>query len=73
MTNKRLKGYRHANCEERKAIENYINNIDDSFIKKLFKLRYVRGYSWQAVAYRSKYSGGADGCRKAVMRYLQKN
>lgn len=74
MTNKRLKGYRHTSCDEREEIKKYIENIDDDpLAKELFILRYIKGYSWQAVAYRCGGNVKADGCRKIVMRYLAKH
>ena len=58
FTNEDLDGYRryiHENVERCLALvaglQQYINGIADSEIRRLFIWRYVYGYSWQKVAY----------------------
>ena len=50
----------------------YIASVEDAFIAKLLRLRFVNGLKWSDVA---KYAGGnnsADGVRKAVFRFIEK-
>ena len=41
-----------ARCVEALTeIQDYINSIEDSEMRRLFTLRYINGYSWQKVAF----------------------
>ncbi len=58
--------------EQISEIEEYLNSIDDSQMRRMIKYKYIEELSWQQVA---KCMGGgntADGCRMAVDRYLKK-
>jgi len=35
---------------EQKRLERYIGDIDDSIIRQIFKLRFIKGLNWQQVA-----------------------
>ena len=53
-------------------ILDFIDEIQDSQLREIFKLRFLDGYSWMTVA---RYIGNAgDGSteRKCVMRYLKR-
>lgn len=53
-------------------IEEYINSIDDSQMRRMIKYKYIEELSWQQVAERMGGGNTADGCRMAVDRYLKK-
>lgn len=57
---------------ELERLHNYIDDIEDSLLRQIFTLRYVKGLSWVQVAHRV---GGntADSCRMMHNRYLQRN
>ena len=41
-----------ANCERlAREIQEFINGIEDSMIRRVFALRYLNGYTWQKVAF----------------------
>lgn len=49
----------------------YIENIDDSFIRQIISLRYVNGLSWNQVAMSIGGNNTADSVRKVAERYLK--
>ena len=58
--------------ERQRACEEYINGIEDYQTRKMFVLRFIKGFNWIQVA--QKVGGNtADSCRMKVKRYLQKN
>lgn len=58
--------------EKISEIEEYINSIDDSQMRRMIKYKYIEELSWQQVAERMGGGNTADGCRMAVDRYLKK-
>lgn len=60
------------NIDEIKKLENYINSIENCYLRQLFKLHYAMGYSWNQVAYKI---GGTtpDSVRVACHRYIKSN
>lgn len=57
---------------ERDRLEAYIAAIDDSLTRQAFKLRFMDGLSWRAVAYRIGGGNTADGIRKRCQRYVRR-
>ena len=53
-------------------IEQCINEIDNSRMRRLITLRYIEGLSWVQVARKMGKHHTADGCRMAVERFLAK-
>lgn len=53
-------------------IEQCINQIDNSRMRRLITLRYIEGLSWIQVARKMGKHHTADGCRMAVERFLAK-
>lgn len=51
-------------------IEQFIDNINDSRVRRIVEFKYIKGYSWQKVARLIGGNNTGDSCRKAVMRYL---
>lgn len=54
-------------------IEQFINAISDNTIRKIFKYRYIKGYSWAEVAKAVKGNNTRDSVRKVAKRFLEKN
>lgn len=55
---------------EYNRISRYIASVDDSYIRQAMTLRYIDGLPWMQVAAKMGGNNAADGCRKAVDRYL---
>lgn len=55
---------------EQRAVEEFIKGIEDRQMRKIFVLRFVKGFTWIQIGH--KVGGTADGCRMAVKRYLKK-
>ena len=53
-----------------KEVEEYIEGIEDSRIRRIMRYRYVDNLSWVQVAHRMGIKHTAEGCRQAVERYL---
>ena len=53
-------------------IEEYLNSIDDSQMRRMIKYKYIEELSWQQVLEPMGGGNTADGCRKALDRYLKK-
>lgn len=51
-------------------VEEYINSIDDSRIRRIFRYRYVDNMSWVQVAIQMGGKHTADSCRNSNDRYL---
>lgn len=52
-------------------VEEYINSIDDSRIRRIFRYRYVDNMSWVQVAVQMGRKHTADSCRMAHDRYIE--
>ena len=54
-------------------VESFINS-QDAYIKKILIERYIKGNTWQEVAYKViGYKGKADTVRTYIKRYLNKH
>ena len=49
----------------------YIASVEDAFIGKLLRLRFVDGLTWRDVAYKAGGHNTEDSVRKAVFRYVE--
>lgn len=58
---------------ERSRLEHYISGVGDSLLRQVFTHRFIYGLSWRQVAACVGGGNTADGCRKAVRRYLERN
>lgn len=58
---------------ERNRLERYINDIDDSRLRMIFKLRFVNGLQWPQVAAHIGGSNTEKSVSKACYRYLEKH
>lgn len=53
-------------------VEQYINELQDSRIRRMITYRFLDNLSWVQVAYRMGNNHTADSCQKAVERFLKK-
>lgn len=58
--------------EKLTEIEEYIESIDDSRIRRIMRYRYIDDLTWQQIAHRMGKHHTADGCRMAHDRFLEK-
>ena len=56
--------------DKRVEIEEFIDTIDDSFIRQIIALRYINDFSWQQIACSIGGGNAADGVRKQHDRFL---
>ncbi len=56
---------------ERRRLEKYIGEVDDSEMRQLLVLRFVTGLSWSQVAFNMGEDGDGSTQRKKVERYLK--
>jgi len=55
---------------EYNKIMEYINGVDDSYIRQIMTLRYIHGYCWRKVAHHMGGGNTPDSVRMACFRYL---
>lgn len=53
-------------------VEEYIQSIEDSEIRRLARFRYIEDLEWQQVAVRMGKGYSKDSCRMKMERFLQK-
>ena len=59
--------------EQVKAVEQWINAIEDGQVRCVFRLRYINGMSWVKIAEKTGYGGREDYVRLHIRdRYLKK-
>lgn len=51
-------------------LEMYINNIPDSFTRRIFRLRFIDGYTWNKIAILVGGNQTGDSIRKICKRFL---
>ena len=54
-------------------VEDYIQSISDSRMRRVLRYRYIDNLSWQQVAFRMGKNHTADSCRKSHDRFMQEN
>lgn len=57
--------------EEKKKLESYIATIEDNRVRIIFRLRFLRCFSWKEVAGYMGWSYSEEGVRKLVYKYLR--
>ena len=58
---------------KKREIENFIDNIEDSLTRRIFRLHFKEGKNWVQVAMQLGGINTPDGVIMTVKRYLQKN
>ena len=51
----------------------YITGVQDAYMQRLLRLRFLDGMTWRQVAYRAGGGNTEDGVRKAVFRFVNGN
>ena len=69
----KLKLMKQRCCREKEEILTYIDSIDDSLVRQIFRYRHLDGLSWQSIAFRVGGGNTKDSVRKVHDRYLKKN
>lgn len=72
--NIRILNERKAKAEELVVeVESYINQIDDSRMRRMITLRYIDGLSWWRVAEKMGKGYTEDSCKKQMERFIKSN
>lgn len=58
---------------ERERLQGFIDSIDDPHVRRIFKYKFERGYSWAQAALKMGGGNTAEGVRRAAYRYLEKH
>ena len=70
--NKRLLRQRESEIEEKVIkVEEYLNTLDDSRMRRLITKRYIEGKKWHQVAYEMGPKYTEDSCKKQMERFLR--
>ena len=56
--------------EQTNLVEEYINNVGDSRIRRIINFRFIENLSWVQVAHRMGNHHTEESCRKAIERFL---
>lgn len=56
-----------------KEVNSFIDSITDTYIKQLFCMRYLSGYTWDKISVLMGGVASSDCYRHAVNRYLSKH
>lgn len=54
-------------------VEEYLNTLDDSRMRRMISMRYIDGLSWWKVAQRMGGRETEDSCKKQMERFLKNN
>lgn len=54
-------------------LEMYISNIPDSFTRRIFRMRFIDGESWNAIAWKCGGKNTANGIRMRCERFVENN
>lgn len=58
--------------EERKRLEKWIGDIQDSLLRQIFTLRFIKGFTWAQVALHIGGGNTEAGVKMLCYRYLDK-
>lgn len=59
--------------KHRTIVERYIAEIEDPFMRRVFRSRFIEGLSWTRIIVRHGGWGSEDGARMAVCRYIDRH
>lgn len=54
-------------------LERYISNMPDSFTRRIFRMRFIDGKSWDAIAYKCGGKQTGNALRMICKRFLKNN
>ena len=63
---------RKLSLDKASEIEGFISSCPDSYMRQILFLRYIKGYSWDKVAYKAGGRNKGDTVRKMAERYVMK-
>ena len=58
---------------QRLEIENFLDSVQDSKIRRIIRLKYIKGKTWPQIARKMDKHISGDSVRKIVERFLEKN
>ena len=58
---------------QRAEIENFLDSVQDSNIRRIIRLKYIKGKTWPQIARKMDKHISGDSVRKIVERFLEKN
>ena len=58
---------------KKREIENFIDNIEDSLTRRIFRLRFIEGFNWVKVAMEVGGGNTDKSVQMIVKRFLDKN
>ena len=58
---------------QRSEIENFLDSVQDSKIRRIIRLKYIEGKTWPQIARKTDKHISGDSVRKIVERFLEKN
>lgn len=67
--NRKLLIKQHSLEQKRDEIERFIEGIEDNLTRRIFTMRFIKGYSWARVAYRTNNT--PDSVRMRCKRYMK--
>lgn len=53
-------------------VEEYLNTLDDSRMRRMISMRYIEGMTWGKIAHRMGGRATEESCRKEAERFLKK-
>ena len=66
--------YKKIQLERQRAeIENFLDSVQDSNIRRIIRLKYIKGKTWPQIARKMDKHISGDSVRKIVERFLEKN
>ena len=66
--------YKKIQLEQQRAeIENFLDSVQDSKIRRIIRLKYIKGKTWPQIARKMDKHISGDSVRKIVERFLEKN
>lgn len=68
---KKLNDFRGDLLEIVNDVDDYINSLEDSRMRRLIRYKYMDELSWVQVAHRMGHKYTADSCRMAVSNFLK--
>lgn len=69
---KRVRKMQDANDLALSQIREFVDNIDDEYIKSIVTYRFIEGMSWRQVAFKMGGGNTEDSVRKAYTRFFER-
>lgn len=69
----RLEDIQNKRANELIRLTEYINSIDDSYVRRIFTYRFLDNLTWRQITMRIGGNNTEDSIKKMVYRYLNKS